>query len=51
VGLDPGTVSLATVPVAAGWLALALVLGRMHEKRAAPAPQPGPGANPNPLLR
>jgi AAA family ATP:ADP antiporter len=50
-GLEPGSISLATVPVAAGWLALALVLGRMHEKRAAPAPQPGPGANPNPLLR
>jgi ATP:ADP antiporter, AAA family len=50
-GLDTGAVSLATVPVAAGWLALALMLGRMHEKRAAPALQPGPGANPNPLLR
>jgi AAA family ATP:ADP antiporter len=50
-GLEPGSISLATVPVAAGWLALALVLGRMHEKRAAPAPQPVTGANPNPLLR
>lgn len=33
-GLDLGAISLATVPVTAGWLALALVLGRMHERRA-----------------
>jgi AAA family ATP:ADP antiporter len=33
-GLDLGAISLATVPVTAAWLALALVLGRMHEKRA-----------------
>ncbi len=33
-GLEPGTISLATVPVALGWLALALTLGRAHEKRA-----------------
>jgi len=45
-GLDPGTVSLATVPVAAAWLALALLLGRAHEKRGT-----GPAPNPNPLLR
>jgi AAA family ATP:ADP antiporter len=32
-GLDPGSISLATVPVAAGWLALALMLGRVHETR------------------
>ena len=44
-GLDPGAISAATVPVAAGWLALALVLGRMHERRTS-APVPGP----NPLL-
>jgi AAA family ATP:ADP antiporter len=33
VGLDGGTISLATVPVAAAWLALALALGRTHERR------------------
>jgi AAA family ATP:ADP antiporter len=32
-GLELGAISLATVPVSAGWLALALVLGRMHERR------------------
>jgi AAA family ATP:ADP antiporter len=32
-GLEPGAISLATVPVAAGWLALALALGRVHERR------------------
>ena len=37
-GLDIGAVALATVPVCAGWLALALLLGRMHEHRAAPHP-------------
>jgi AAA family ATP:ADP antiporter len=34
-GLDLGAISLVTVPVTAAWLALALALGRMHEKRAA----------------
>ncbi len=34
-GLELGAISLATVPVTAAWLALALALGRMHEKRAA----------------
>jgi AAA family ATP:ADP antiporter len=33
-GMEPSTISLATVPVAAGWLALALLLGRAHERRA-----------------
>jgi ATP:ADP antiporter, AAA family len=33
-GLEPGAISLATVPVTAVWLALALALGRMHERRA-----------------
>ena len=32
-GLELGTISLATVPVTAGWLALALALGRTHERR------------------
>ena len=33
-GLEPGGISLATVPVTAAWLALALALGRVHERRA-----------------
>jgi len=33
-GLELAAVSLATVPVAAGWFALALVLGRVQERRA-----------------
>jgi AAA family ATP:ADP antiporter len=33
-GLDLALISLATVPVAAGWLALAVALGRAHERRA-----------------
>lgn len=33
LGLEPSAISLATVPVAAGWLALALLLGREHERR------------------
>ncbi|HET9403329.1 MAG TPA: MFS transporter [Burkholderiales bacterium] len=32
-GLDLGAISLATVPVTAAWLALALALGRIHERR------------------
>ena len=43
-GLDLGAISLATVPVTAAWLALALALGRAHERRtresAAPAAPP-----------
>ncbi len=34
LGLELSTISLATVPVAIGWLALALALGRTQEKRA-----------------
>jgi AAA family ATP:ADP antiporter len=33
-GLELGAISLATVPVTAAWLALALALGRMQERRA-----------------
>lgn len=33
-GLELNLISLATVPVAAGWFALALALGRAHERRA-----------------
>lgn len=36
-GLELSMISMATVPVAAGWLALALALGRAHERRAHPA--------------
>jgi ATP:ADP antiporter, AAA family len=32
-GMDLSAISLATVPVTAAWLALALVLGRAHERR------------------
>jgi hypothetical protein len=45
-GLELGAISLATVPVTVAWLALALMLGRMHEKRAA-----GPVQSSNPLLK
>ncbi|MBM3342973.1 MAG: MFS transporter [Betaproteobacteria bacterium] len=34
-GLELGAISLATVPVTAAWLALALALGRMQEHRTA----------------
>jgi AAA family ATP:ADP antiporter len=34
-GLEPGAIALATVPVTAAWLALALALGRSHERRSA----------------
>ena len=33
-GLELGAISLATVPVTAAWLALALALGRAHERKA-----------------
>jgi ATP:ADP antiporter, AAA family len=33
-GMELGAISLATVPVALGWMALALALGGAHEKRA-----------------
>ncbi len=42
LGMELSTISLATVPVALGWLALALTLGRAHEKRAAAHPSPSP---------
>ncbi|MBX9905552.1 MAG: MFS transporter [Burkholderiales bacterium] len=34
-GMELGAISLATVPIALAWLALALGLGRSHERRAA----------------
>jgi len=33
-GMELTTIALATVPVAAGWLVLALALGRAHERKA-----------------
>jgi AAA family ATP:ADP antiporter len=39
-GMELGAISLATVPVTAAWLALALTLGRMQEKRANLTPAP-----------
>jgi ATP:ADP antiporter, AAA family len=33
-GMDLSTISLATVPLAGAWFALALALGRAHERRA-----------------
>jgi AAA family ATP:ADP antiporter len=38
LGMELGTIALATVPIALGWVALALALGRGHEKRAADKP-------------
>lgn len=35
LGLELSAISLATVPLALGWLALALLLGRTHDRRAA----------------
>jgi AAA family ATP:ADP antiporter len=41
-GLDLGAISLATVPVTAAWLALALALGRIHERRTRESAQQNP---------
>ncbi len=38
-GLELGAISLATVPVAAAWLALSLALGRAHERRSGGPPR------------
>lgn len=35
LGMEPSSISLATVPVAAGWFVLALLLGRAQERRTA----------------
>ena len=48
IGMEPSSISLATVPVAAGWLALALLLGREHERRSSknsPLSSPPPAEN------
>jgi AAA family ATP:ADP antiporter len=39
-GFELGAISLATMPVAACWLALSLALGRAHERRAQSALPP-----------
>ena len=44
-GLELGAISLATIPVTAGWLALALALGRVHERRTRES-----GLHPSPVL-
>ncbi|MGH8634137.1 MAG: NTP/NDP exchange transporter, partial [Burkholderiales bacterium] len=46
-GLEPGAISLATVPITAAWLALALALGRVHERRTREAASRAP-ATPTP---
>jgi AAA family ATP:ADP antiporter len=43
-GMEPGTISLVTVPVTAAWLALALALGRTHERRTPKSTSQGQGA-------
>ncbi|MGA0032224.1 MAG: NTP/NDP exchange transporter [Burkholderiales bacterium] len=45
LGMEPSSISLATVPVAAGWLVLALLLGRAHEQRSR-NPNPSPISGP-----
>ncbi len=44
IGLELGAISLATVPVTAAWLALALALGRVHERRTRAPATPSPTA-------
>ena len=40
LGMELNAISMATVPVAIGWFALALALGRSHEKRTTDTQQP-----------
>lgn len=40
LGMELGAIALATVPVALAWVALALALGRRHERRATNSPSP-----------
>ena len=42
LGMELNAISMATVPVAIGWFALALALGRSHEKRSTATQQPKP---------
>ena len=37
-GLELSVISLTVVPVAAAWMAVALILGKAHERRAAQTP-------------
>ncbi len=39
LGMELSTIATATIPVALGWLAMALALGRAHEQRTAKNPQ------------
>jgi AAA family ATP:ADP antiporter len=45
LGMELGAIALATVPVALAWVALALALGRGHERRATNSPS-SPTAEP-----
>jgi ATP:ADP antiporter, AAA family len=40
LGLELGLIALVTVPVAVGWLGLALLLGRAHERKSAAPTSP-----------
>lgn len=46
LGMELQAIALATVPVALGWLALALALGRAHEQRTTLPRHSGEGRNP-----
>ena len=48
-GLELSTISLATVPLAAGWLVLALALGRAQETRARLSDRGADGAAETPV--
>ena len=48
-GLELSTIALATVPLAAGWLVLALTLGRAQETRARLSDRGASGANEMPV--
>ncbi|MDQ2927461.1 MAG: MFS transporter [Pseudomonadota bacterium] len=43
MGMKLGAIALCVLPVAAAWLWLSMVLGRMHERRAARLGAPPPG--------
>jgi AAA family ATP:ADP antiporter len=42
LGMELHAIALATVPVAVGWMVLALTLGRAHERRTADDLKPPP---------
>lgn len=39
-GLESGMISMATLPLTLAWVALAIALGRAHERRARPSAEP-----------